>query len=277
MNLDQKQQRGKLIITVTPNPSWIYPDTKNHPVTPEEIADSAYESYKAGASVVHIHASGLQKETTKRIRDKCDIVVQFGLSGEPLEKRRPLFEYKPDMMSIILTHHDEQFTREAFNILHPKSELEEYGRLCLKHNVVPEFEVWHYGAIWNLRHLESKGLVRKPYFLTLFFGWPGGSWSPPEADEYFQRIRHLPEGTIHSTSVMDPAQTKILLLAIANGGHVRVGTEDYPYVEDGVLARNNADLVAKISDLATKAGRQIATPDDVRSMIGLKIPASAKK
>ncbi len=268
------QKEDKLIITVTPNPSWIYPETKNHPTTPEEISDSAYECYKAGASVVHIHASGQQKETIKRIRDKCDIVVQCGLSGESLEKRRQLFEYQPDMISVILTHHDEQFTKEAFNVLHQKPELEEYARLCLKYNVIPEFEAWHHGAVWNLRYLESKGLVRKPYFLTLFFGWPGGSWSPPEPDEYFQRVRYLPAGSIHSTSVMDPSQTRILLLAVANGGHVRVGTEDYPFLEDGVLAKNNATLVARIADLARKTGRQVATPDEARAMIGLKLTAS---
>ncbi len=271
MSTEQKQ--AKLIITVTPNSSWIYPEAKNFPATPEEFADDAYECRKAGASIIHIHASGLQRDTIKKIREKSDILIQCGLSGESLEIRRPIFEYRPEMISIILTHHDEQFTKEAFNILHPKSELEEYAKLCLKYNVVPEFEAWHHGAVWNLRYLEKGGLVRKPYFVTLFFGWPGGSWSPPEPDEYFQRVKYLPSGTIHSASIMDPSQTKILLLAIANGGHVRVGTEDYPFLEPGALAENNAALVARIAEIARKAGREIATPEEARDMLSLKIMA----
>jgi 3-keto-5-aminohexanoate cleavage enzyme len=270
--MNQGTKHGKLIITVTANPSWIYPETKNHPLTPYEIADSVYDAYKAGASIAHIHASGIQKETSKKIREKCDIVVQYGLSGESLETRRPLFEQHPEMISIILTHHDEQFTNEAFNILHLKSELEEYSRLCLKHNVKPEFEVWHTGAYWNLKYLEMRNLVKKPYFLTIFFGWPGGSWSPVEADEFFQRVKYLPEGSMYSTSIMGPDQTKLLLLAIANGGHVRVGTEDNPFISEGVLAKDNAALVSRIAKIAKDMGREIADPKDARMIMGLEQP-----
>jgi len=267
--MKQGTKREKLVITVTANPSWIYPETKNHPLTADQIADAVYNSYKAGASIAHIHADGIQKETSKKIRDKCDILIQYGLSGQSLDVRRPLFEQHPDMISIILTHHDEQFTNEAFNVLHLKSELEEYGRLCLKYKVKPEFEVWHTGAYWNLMYLERKKLVKKPYLLTIFFGWPGGSWSPVEADEFFQRVKYMPEGCVYSTSVMDPDQTKILMLAIASGGHVRVGTEDYPFISEGVLAKDNAALVSRIAGIAKAMGREIATPKEARMMIGL--------
>lgn len=261
--------KKKLIITVTPNPSWIYPETQNHPLTPDEIADCSYDCYKAGASIVHIHASGQQVETSKKIKDKCDIIVQFGLSGESLEKRRPLFDAHPDMISIILTHHDEQFTNESFNILHDKQELEQYSKLCLQYKVKPEWEVWHLGAVWNLQYLKDKGLLKPPHFLTNFYGWPGGSWSPPTSEEFFHRIWNMPPDSVYSTSVMDPNQTELLLLAIANGGHVRVGTEDYPYLSPGVLAQNNAALVSKIANLAREAGRQVASPGEARAMIGI--------
>ncbi len=264
-----KRQPGKLIITVTANPSWIYPETKNHPRTPQEIADAIYECYKAGASIAHIHAPGMQVETIKRIREKCDIVVQVGLSGDSLDSRRPIFEARPEMMSIMLTHHDEQFTNESFNILHLKSELEEYCRLCLKHGVKPEFEVWNTGATWNLRYLESKGLVDKPYFLSIFFGWPGGSWSPPAVDELEHRVKYLPEQSLYTVSVMDKAQGDLLKAAIQMGGHIRVGTEDYPFRNDGSLARDNAALVADAVRLSRENGREVANPDEARSLIGL--------
>jgi 3-keto-5-aminohexanoate cleavage enzyme len=259
----------KLIVTVTANPSWIFPTLKNHPVTPEQIADEIYACYKAGASVAHIHAPGKQVETIRRIRDRCDILVQVGLSGDPLELRRPIFESKPDMISIMLTHHDEQFTKESFNILHTKSELEEYCQLCLKHGVKPEFEVWHTGAIWNLSYLERKHLVEKPYFLTIFFGWPGGSWSPVTMDELGHRIKYLPQGSIYSTSVMDKAQPQVLEATIRMGGHVRVGTEDNPLRADGSPAKDNAELVRDIVQVGKYSGREIATPEEARILIGI--------
>lgn len=260
---------GKLIITVTANPSWIYPETKNYPNSPEEIAEEVQACCKAGASIAHIHAPGKQIETMRRIRDKCDVIVQVGLSGEPLESRRPILEARPDMMSIILTHHDEEFTNESFNALHLKPELEEYCRLCMKFGVKPEFEVWHTGAVWNLRHLEKMRLVDKPYFLSIFFGWPGGSWSPPTVDELEHRVKHLPEGSLYTSSVMDRAQGELLRATIRMGGHVRVGTEDYPFLADGTPARDNAELVAEIARVCRENGREVATPEEARRRVGI--------
>ena len=247
-------KREKLIITVTANPTWVHPDLTNHPRTAEEIADCVYECYKAGASIAHIHAAGIQEETIKRIRDKCNIIIQVGLSGEALDARRHVFQAKPDMLSIMLTHHDEQFTREAFNILHLKPELEEYCRLCLKNDVKPEFEVWHAGAVWNLAQLQKQNLVKTPYFLSIFFGWPGGSWSPPTPDELLHRVKYLPAGSMFTTSVMDKAQIDLLSLSVTLGGHVRVGTEDYPFISEGVPAKDNAQLVARMAESQQEDG-----------------------
>jgi len=259
----------KLIITVTANPSWMYPETKNHPLSPEEIADCIHECYQEGATIAHLHApSGNWAEISKRIRDKCDIILQFGLSGTPLEKRLEQFLLKPDMMSIILTHHDEQLNQVSLNELHTKEELKEYCRVCNKYGVKPEFETWHHGAVWNLKYLEDKGLVKKPYFLSLFFGWGGGSWSPPTPDELLHRVHYLPAGSMYTTSVMDPDQMKLLALTISVGGHVRVGTEDHPFLPEGTLVPNS-ELVRRVADLSKNLGRPVADIKEAREAIGL--------
>jgi len=48
-----------------------------------------------------------------------------------------------------------------------------------------------------------------------------------------------------------------------------VGTEDYPFLEDGSLARNNAELVTEVARVARENGREIASPDEARRMIGM--------
>ena len=261
--------REKVIVTVTPNPSWIHPEVKSYPKTPDEIADCVERCWKAGASIAHIHAPGKQVETIRKIRERCDIIVQVGLSGEPLEARVPILKVKPDMMSIILTHHDEQFAKEAFNILHTKSELEEYSKLCRKYGVKPEFEVWHLGALWNLEYLEKKGLVSKPYFLSVFFGWPGGSWTPPTPDELMHRVKYLPKGSLYTTSVMGEGQLELLAMTILMGGHVRVGTEDNPFLHDSRPVKDNSELVGHIAALSSTLGREVADVREARKMIGL--------
>ena len=59
-------------------------------------------------------------------------------------------------------------------------------------------------------------------------------------------------------------------LSIKHGGHVRVGLEDNIYLEKGVLAKGNADLVRKVVEIAKKYGREIATPQEAKRILHIK-------
>ena len=54
------------------------------------------------------------------------------------------------------------------------------------------------------------------------------------------------------------------------GGHVRVGFEDNLYIEKGVLAKSNGELVDKAVQIAKLLGREIATPDEAREILSIK-------
>jgi 3-keto-5-aminohexanoate cleavage enzyme len=265
-----KTSHEKLIVTVTTANAWIYPGATNYPTTPEEIAETAFQCYEEGASIAHVHLpKNACKKTVTLIREKCDIIIQAGMSSDPIQKRRELFDAKPDMVSIILNHHDEAFPSVEVNRLHPRKEMEDYCRVCRKTGIKSEFEIWHHGSVWNLQYLMKKHLVDPPYFLTLFLGWPGGTWSPPTKDELVHRIHYLPADTVCSVSVMGPDQNVILPFAIELGKHVRIGTEDYPYLKKGVVANNNAELVKKIVKIGKGKGRQITDPSEARTIIGI--------
>jgi len=261
---------SKLVITVTPVQSWMYPEVRNAPQTPEEVAQTVYECYEEGASIAHIHYHGNLAETIRRIREKCDIIVQVGMSSLPLEERREVFDLKPDMISVMLSHHDEAFTLEDVYRIHTRKELEGYAKLCREHAVKPEFEVWHTGSIWSLNYLIGKKLLDKPYYLTLFFGWPGSNWTPPTPEELLHRVKYMPPDSVYAISVMGPEQTAIATLSIILGGHVRVGTEDYPYYYEGIPAKDNAQLIARMARISRELGREVADPTEARRIIGLK-------
>ena len=53
------------------------------------------------------------------------------------------------------------------------------------------------------------------------------------------------------------------------GGHVRVGFEDNLYLEKGVLAKSNGEMVEKAVKLAKLLGREIATPAEAREILSL--------
>jgi uncharacterized protein (DUF849 family) len=58
---------------------------------------------------------------------------------------------------------------------------------------------------------------------------------------------------------------------ISMGGHPRVGLEDNLYLGPGQLAESNAELVKKIVRLGYDiAGREPATPEEVREFLSLK-------
>jgi uncharacterized protein (DUF849 family) len=67
-----------------------------------------------------------------------------------------------------------------------------------------------------------------------------------------------------------PAEFKVGTLSIMVIGHARVGMEDNIFIEKGVLAKSNAELVEKIVRIARELGREIATPDEARSILKLK-------
>ncbi len=263
----------KIIITATLANSWIYPEVKNWPQTTDKLVDDIVACYEAGATIVHVHLPrGEEVETVRRIRESCDVIIQAGMSSESIPQRKGDFEAQPEMISVMLTHHAEHFTQTTVDVLHPLSELEEYCKKCKSYNIKPEWEVWHQGSYWNLNFLINKGLLdwSKPHFLTLFFNWPGGTWSASTYDEYMHRKKYIPSNSVHSVSVMGEDQMKLLVFVLTHGGNIRVGTEDYPFLKKGVPAKNNAEIVRNYVSLCDHVGREIADSSEARKILGLK-------
>jgi 3-keto-5-aminohexanoate cleavage enzyme len=262
--------QNKLVITATTANSWIHPEVKNWAETTEALVKDVVDCAEAGAAIAHVHLPlGQEQDVVKMIREQTDVIIQGGMSSYPIEQRENTFKAKPDMMSIILNHHDEHFTKLSVNQIHTLDELERYCKRCQSLHIKPEWEVWHTGSFWNLQYLIDKGLLKAPHVLTLFFNWPGGTWSPPTPDEYLHRLKYMPRDCIHTVSVMGEEQTKIVGLAIATGGNVRVGTEDNPFISAGVPAKGNAEIVSRAIRLSREIGREVADPSEARKLIGL--------
>jgi len=111
-------------------------------------------------------------------------------------------------------------------------------------------------------------LIEGPHYLTLFFNWPGGTWSPPTFEEYINRVRNMPKNCVYSVSIMGKEQTKIAVLALTRGGNIRIGTEDYPFI-NGDPAKNNAEIVEKYVSISKHVGREVADPSEARKIIGI--------
>jgi 3-keto-5-aminohexanoate cleavage enzyme len=287
----------KLIITVTVDSSMSYPANPYCP--PPTQVDAVVEEYvrsvKAGASITHIHGvhkleDGIQadgkrlsrvdvdgwKRMKEGILSKVDAVMQFGIASARIEQKIELMGLEPDMMSIAFNDHnehfhfDKEFAPNEIYALHPREELANYSRAAQEHGVKVEVESFHTGAFWNMEYIRTQGLLPDPLWTTLFLGWPGGTWTPPTPKALINFVDHLPERCNWNVSVMDPdTHWQILTLAIILGGHVRVGWEDNPYLTKGEYAKSNVELVEKIVGIAEGLGREVATPEEARQIIGL--------
>jgi len=255
-----------LIITATPNICWLVPDIP-YPQTPAEMAAEAQRCEAAGAQVLHVHA-GDWPATVAALRDATEMLIQCGMSSVLVADRMDIFEARADMISIIANHHDEAFAQGDTHELHPREELVEYARLSREYGVRLEFEIWHTGSIWNLNYLIGAGLLDPPHITTLFFGWPGGTWSPPTVEEYLYRRSYLPPDCAVTVSIMDPAQMDIIAAAIRAGDNVRVGTEDRPFNRAGGRAATH-ELVGEVAQLAHALGRPLASRAEAGEILGV--------
>jgi len=287
----------KLVITITCDSSMSYPGNPNMP--PIEDVEAMSRQYinavNAGASLIHHHgvhyleheiqADGKQlskidfegwRRLTELILDEVDPIVQFGIASARLDEKIRLMTLGPDMMSYAFNVHDEYFqpdpslpANEMYS-LHPRDELEAYTRVALEHKVKTEVEAFYSGAFWNMEFIRAKGLIEDPAWITLLVGWPGGAWSPPTPETILYLTHHLPPRSNWNLSVMDAQmQWKLMPMAIAMGGHARVGWEDNPYLPDGALARENAELVEVVVRMAREIGREVATPEEARQIVGV--------
>lgn len=288
----------KLVVTVTVDSTMSYPGNPNMPAIEDvrAVADQYIDAVRAGAALVHHHGVHYLddemgpdnrklsrvdidgwRELTDRIRAEVDPIVQFGIASARIEEKMELLKLGPDMMSYAFNVHDEYFRPdEAYPAnemyaLHPRQELEQFCIAARDFGVKPEVESFYTGAFWNIEYIRKQGLLEDPVWTTLFFGWPGGAWTPPTPDALTYMVGHLPERANWNTSVMDPgSQWKLLAQAIGMGGHVRVGWEDNPYLPDGSLSSSNAELVEVVVSIAKALGRQVATPDEARAIVGVR-------
>jgi 3-keto-5-aminohexanoate cleavage enzyme len=138
--------------------------------------------------------------------------------------------------------------------------------------VKPEIECFEPGHVWNALRLIDEGLLTPPFWFQFVLGVRGGS--PPEVKHLQHMVDMLPPGAHWSVCGIGRAQLPLGMTAMAMGGHVRTGLEDNIWYYKGELAQSNAQLVARVARIAAELGRPLATPDQVRALLGLRGPGA---
>lgn len=157
----------------------------------------------------------------------------------------------------------------SFVFSNPISTIEKWAGYMYKNNVKPELEVYDTGMINTAKTLVKEGKLKEPLHIQfVLFG--GFSCMSPTPKTLIYCAESIPENWTWSVCAPGRYEMEMGTLAIMMGGHVRVGMEDNIYLEKGVLAKSNAELVAKVGRIAKELGKEIATPDEARQTLGLK-------
>ena len=147
--------------------------------------------------------------------------------------------------------------------------IEAVAQKALEKDIKPELEIYHPGMFNDMQNLINQDLLKKPYWTQLVFAPHSSGICTPSS--VMALIDYLPQDTIFSLIGVGAFELPLTTLAMIVGGHVRVGLEDTYYYSKGVMARNNAQLVERAARLAKELGRDVATPQQAREMMGLSL------
>jgi uncharacterized protein (DUF849 family) len=257
--------------------------TPHVPVTPEEISDDAVACAKAGASVIHFHVrddegkNSMEPDkfvevinlTKKKMKEQgVDLVINLTTSGSkfPYDMRLaslPLLlpeicSYDPGSMN----------WANSYVFLNDPQFLEQLGTKTQELGIKPELEIFDGGMITNVNYYLKKGFLQKPCHIQFVLGVPGGL--PGDVESLAYLLPKIPEGSTWSITGIGKSHVPCMLLGLAQDcDGLRVGLEDNIFLEKGILA-TNVQLVERACALAKSVGREIATPEETRQILGLK-------
>ncbi|TXD38802.1 3-keto-5-aminohexanoate cleavage protein [Lujinxingia vulgaris] len=250
--------------------------TPHVPYTPVEIAEEAARCRQAGAAMVHVHGrlddgTPTQDRATfetilNETRQRTDALVQFSTGGAvwmSVDERIEGLDLKPDMATLTtgtVNFGDDVFMNSLPMIRQIASRQRELG-------IVPEIEVFDTGMVDTALNLLKEGVVTAPLHFDFVLGVPGAMGARPENLRFL--VEMLPDDATWSVAGIGRHQLPLAELAIAMGGHVRVGLEDNIYLSRGVLAKGSYELVERVAELAAAADRPLATPAQARQILQL--------
>lgn len=257
------------------------------PYTPVEIAEEARRAYEAGAAAVHIHARTDDGAPTfdaatfaaikREVRARCPVILNFStgnLEEDTSEQRRVISEVRPEVAALNMgTMNYAKYSRRrksfVFDMIFPNpfSKIVGLLRTMVAAGVKPEMECFDTGHTASIEPLIDMGLLSAPMEFSFVMGVMGGI--PARLDGLRFQASLVPEGSQWQVIGIGREQWRLVSMALVLGGNIRVGLEDNFYLPSGEMATGNGPLVEKAVAMVRDVGREPASPEEARVMLGL--------
>lgn len=257
-------------------------DNPHLPVTVDEIVADARRCHEAGASILHIHARDeygkpdcrkeIFAEIIASVRAVCpDVLISGTTSGrihKKFQQRSQVLELegelKPDLASLTLG----SFNFPTHSSVNEPLMIQNLAAMMRRRGIIPELELFDLGMTDYARYLIEREVLSPPFYANILLGSLGTLAATPQ--NLTTMIQALPPGTTWSAAGIGRFQFYVNSMAIAMGGHARVGLEDNLWFDQNRKnLATNLKLVARLAELARMLGREIASPDEARVIIGL--------
>jgi uncharacterized protein (DUF849 family) len=255
-------------------------DCPGLPITVSEQIEETHKAFEVGASLVHIHvrnadeSSGSDPEKFAQVQEgvvkHCPgMIVQFstGGRGRNQEERGAMLKYKPDMAS--LATGSVNFPTNVYE--NPPDFIESLAARMLEFDIKPEIEIFDLSMLHNAAQLVSRQLIKAPAHVQFVMGIPNAMPVRRSILEFLiSELKDvMPEATWTAAGI-GRHQLTLNNWALELGGHVRTGLEDNIRFDKSRVAKDNAELVARVANLCQEHRRLIASPIQARKILGLK-------
>lgn len=263
----------------------------NQPMTVEEIYQAGKEVCDAGGQIVHIHVRdkngvscidiGMFQETIGRLKEEypdrmfeCCIVPKTDDDWKKMGQMMDMGITETVTVNTTAAFCGDYASMRGPHILIKKA------RFVQEHGCKVRMAVYNDGDIDNAdRYLVKTGICEGPTHWGILPALPGSSPmnNPIQMVEGLlhlqQRIKDVDPDAVIQVCASARAGSYLANLAAIMGFNVRIGMEDtyYRWPHRDTKIENNAEMFRQFKAVCDYLGRELATPNDYRKMIGLPL------
>lgn len=283
---------NKAILTCALNGVLTDPARHPVPVTPEQLALSARQAFDAGASVFHIHFRrqepgmghlpswdpAVAKDCVDAVRQACPgalINQSTGVVGPDVSGPIACMDaVKPELaacnagsLNYLKLRSNGQWAWKPMLFDNPVEKVQAMLDGMERVGALPEFECFDVGILRSVDLYLKAGMAPSAQ-VNFVMGVASGM--PLDADLLELLLRYKPQGSLWQATLIGRQEIWALHQRAAElGGMLRTGLEDTFYLPSGEKADSNGALIEALADCARRAGREVASPEEARGLMGL--------
>ncbi len=271
-------------------------DPKQHPVpvTPPQMAAEARDAFNAGASIMHVHLRSQEpgfghlpswdpdvaEAVVGAIREACPGVIvnlTTGVIGKDVSGPIACIRrVKPEIaacnagtLNYLKIKGNGEWAWPPMVFDNPVAKVQQYLDVMAECDVHPEFECFDVGIVRSVEMYLKAGLFSGVPEYNFVMGVASGM--PCDADLLALLPRYVASGAVWQTTLIGRAEIWPVHQRTADlGGMLRSGLEDTFYLPGGERAAGNGALIAELAACARRAGREVASPAEARTLLGLR-------